>query len=89
VKATDRFLTRLGRRRDEFLRDHFGAAWGWYERLTAICTAGFVHRWRERCVRPGERVLDVGTGPGSLLIRALRRLGSTGLGVGPARPSGR
>jgi demethylmenaquinone methyltransferase/2-methoxy-6-polyprenyl-1,4-benzoquinol methylase len=87
VKATDRFLGQLGRGREEFLREHFAAAWGWYERLVALCTAGLVHRWRKRCVRAcgvlsGDRVLDVATGTGALLLRTLPRLGPTGLGVG-------
>ncbi len=61
--ATERFLARLGRGREEFLREHFAVAWGWYDRLTSLCTAGRVHAWRERCVRrcgvgPGDRVLD-------------------------------
>lgn len=86
MKATDRFLVQLGREREEFLREHFAAAWGWYERLTALCTGGRVHRWRERCVRacgllPEDRVLDVATGTGALLLRTLPRLGP-GLGVG-------
>lgn len=85
--ATERFLARLGRGREEFLREHFGAAWGWYDRLTALCTAGRVHAWRQRCVeatglRPGDRVLDVATGTGPLLLRAAGRLGPTGLAVG-------
>jgi len=85
--ATERFLARLGRGREEFLREHFATAWEWYGRLTSLCTAGRVHAWRERCVtacgiRPGDRVLDVATGPGPLLLRAAQELGSSGLGVG-------
>jgi hypothetical protein len=42
--ATEQFLVRLGRGREEFLRDHFAAAWGSYERLTSLCTAGVRER---------------------------------------------
>jgi demethylmenaquinone methyltransferase/2-methoxy-6-polyprenyl-1,4-benzoquinol methylase len=85
--ATERFLARLGRGREEFLRDHFGVAWGWYDRLTALCTVGRVHAWRERCldasgICAGDRVLDVATGTGVLLLRAVPPLGPTGLAVG-------
>lgn len=85
--ATEQFLARLGCGREEFLRDHFAAAWGWYERLTSLCTAGRIHAWREECVvacglRPDDRVLDVATGTGPLLVRAVRRLGPSGLAVG-------
>ncbi len=62
--ATERFLVRLGCDREEFLREHFAAAWGSYERLTSLCTAGRVRAWRERCVAarrlgPVARVLDM------------------------------
>ncbi|MBI4587533.1 MAG: class I SAM-dependent methyltransferase, partial [Candidatus Rokubacteria bacterium] len=85
--ATARFLARLGSGREEFLREHFGAAWGWYDRLTTLCTAGLIHAWRERCVvacgvEPADRILDVATGTGLLLQRAVRRLGPTGVAVG-------
>lgn len=85
--ATARFLARLGQEREPFLRDHFAAAWGWYERLTTWCTVGWIHRWREACVAaaalgPGDRVLDVATGTGPLLRRAAQRVGPGGLAVG-------
>lgn len=85
--ATERFLARLGSEREEFLREHFATAWEWYDRLTALCTAGRVHAWRQRCVeaaglRPDDRVLDVATGTGPLLLRAGRRLRPAGLAVG-------
>lgn len=84
---TERFLARVGRDRERFLREHFAAAWGWYERLTLLCTLGRVRRWRERCVAacalgPDARVLDIATGTGPLLFHALRRLGPSGLAVG-------
>ena len=50
ASATEQFLARLGREREEFLRDHFAAAWGWYERLTSLCTLGRIHAWREECI---------------------------------------
>jgi demethylmenaquinone methyltransferase / 2-methoxy-6-polyprenyl-1,4-benzoquinol methylase len=85
--ATDRFLRRLGWEREAFLREHFAAAWGWYEPLTSLCTLGAIHRWRRRCVtacrlRSGHRVLDVATGTGQLLSHATRALGPTGVAVG-------
>jgi demethylmenaquinone methyltransferase/2-methoxy-6-polyprenyl-1,4-benzoquinol methylase len=84
--ATERFLARLGSEREQFLREHFAAAWGWYERLTSLCTVGQIHVWREGCVtacglNPGDRVLDVATGTGPLLLRAVRRLWPSGLAV--------
>jgi demethylmenaquinone methyltransferase/2-methoxy-6-polyprenyl-1,4-benzoquinol methylase len=87
ASATERFLARLGRGREEFLHAHFAAAWGWYDRLTSLCTLGRINAWRERCVAasdlgPGDRVLDVATGTGPLFLRAVRRLGSSGLAVG-------
>ncbi|MBI1734525.1 MAG: class I SAM-dependent methyltransferase [Candidatus Rokubacteria bacterium] len=85
--ATEQFLARLGCDREEFLRGHFAAAWGWYERLTSLCTLGRIHAWREECVHacglePGDRVLDVATGTGPVLFRAIRALGPSGLAVG-------
>jgi demethylmenaquinone methyltransferase/2-methoxy-6-polyprenyl-1,4-benzoquinol methylase len=85
--ATEQFLARLGCGREEFLRDHFAAAWEWYERLTSLCTLGRIHAWREACIGvcglgPGDRVLDVATGTGPLLLRAAPRLGPAGLAVG-------
>lgn len=87
ARATEQFLARLGRDREGFLRDHFAAAWGWYERLTSLCTLGQIHTWREACVAacgvgPGNRVLDVATGTAPLLFRAADRLGASGLAVG-------
>lgn len=85
--ATEQFLARLGCDREEFLRGHFAAAWGWYERLTSLCTLGRIHAWREACVNacglePGDRVLDVATGTGPVLFRAIRALRPSGLAVG-------
>jgi len=82
-----RFLARLGEERESFVRRHFDAAWGWYEPLTSLCTLGFDHIWRRRCIaacglRSGGRLLDIGTGTGQLVERALKVLGSSGLVVG-------
>lgn len=85
--ATEQFLACLGCDREEFLSVHFAAAWRWYERLTALCTAGRITAWRDECVaacrlRPGDRVLDVATGTGPILFRAIRALDPSGLAVG-------
>lgn len=87
MTATERFLARLGCGRDEFVREHFAAAWPSYERLTTLCTAGRIHAWRERSVSacrvsPGDRALDVATGTGPMVRCAVPRLGPDGLAVG-------
>ena len=84
---TERFLQRLGAEREVFVRSHFDAAWGRYEPLTSLCTLGFDRLWRRRCVAacdlaPDGRLLDIGTGTGQLVGRALRALGANGLAVG-------
>ncbi len=76
-----------GSEREAFVRGHFDAAWGWYEPLTSLCSLGWDHFWRRRCVAscdlPSDgRLLDIGTGTGQLVGRALRVLGSNGLAVG-------
>lgn len=85
--ATEQFLARLGAERETLLREHFAAAWGWYERLSSLCTAGRIHAWRNECVlacglRAGDRVLDLATGRGPLLLGAAERLGPAGFAVG-------
>lgn len=49
--VTGRYLSRLGRRREEFLREHFAASWQSYDRLAALFTLGLIHAWPERCAR--------------------------------------
>jgi len=85
--ATERYLARLGKRREEFLREHFAASWRSYDRLAALFTLGLIHTWRGRGVRlcdlrRGHRLLDVATGTGAVILRAAPRLGATGLAVG-------
>ena len=85
--ATERFLRQLGSEREAFVSGHFDLAWGWYEPLTSLCTLGVDHIWRRRCVAAcdlpaGGRLLDIGTGTGQLVGRALKVLGSNGLAVG-------
>jgi len=87
TSATEQFLARLGTERETFLRDHFTAAWGWYERLSSLCTAGRIRAWREECVlacglRASDRVLDLATGTGPLLLGAARTLDPAGFAVG-------
>ncbi|HKP16153.1 MAG TPA: methyltransferase domain-containing protein [Gemmatimonadaceae bacterium] len=59
----------------------------WYDLLAAAVTLGREHALRERLVEvarlvPGETVLDVGCGTGSLAIAAKRAVGATGAVTG-------
>ncbi len=86
-RTTERFLHQLGSEREAFVRGHFDAAWGWYEPLTSLCTLGMDRLWRRRCVAACDlasdgRLLDIGTGTGQLVGRALKVLDSNGLAVG-------
>lgn len=73
-------------------------AWRWASRgralpcptsLAWLLESSFLERWSgtqttlDRLgLRPGEQILEVGPGPGRLLIPAARRLGTSGLAVG-------
>ena len=73
--------------RSRFVHDGFVASAPWYDRLTRVFSFGLDARWRraslERCeLRPGQRLLDVATGTGELVIAAGRALGGRGVAVG-------
>jgi demethylmenaquinone methyltransferase/2-methoxy-6-polyprenyl-1,4-benzoquinol methylase len=66
-----------------YLRDLFGRNARTYDPVNSLISLGQVACWRADLVRlmgiaPGHRVLDAFSGPGSLSLLAIRRLGSNG-----------
>ncbi len=73
--------------RSRFVHDGFVASAPWYDALTRVFSFGLDARWRraglERCaLLPGQRVLDVATGTGELVIARAARWGRGGLWSG-------
>ena len=67
------------------IRSMFDALAERYDLFNRLVSLGMDRRWRRRTVRdirPGMRVLDVGTGTGDLAFEALRKLGGQGEVVG-------
>ncbi|ABG04920.1 demethylmenaquinone methyltransferase [Rubrobacter xylanophilus DSM 9941] len=76
-----------GEERARLVREMFDRIAGRYELLNALMTAGLYRRWnaaavRASAVRPGDRVIDLACGTGSLTRALARRVGPQGYVLG-------